>query len=536
VPSALTDRRVVAGSAAEVAIIEVVAPDEEAIIEFARDIADRVPRALGVVVPSIPGVGSFAWQILKSLGKSNDLRGRWTPANALLELAAAWLTASDVDHVVLLHGAWLRPSDIGPIIGFLRMTTTTVFLIVHPTHKGSVNSPFGDWHSEVWSWESFREWAAARTDLAVVESEAVAAEVSLAPVGLARPVHTLAATTPKEDAVRAAFYSTRPSIRSINSPWAMARTVRKLLAQIDPEIAPDTLAGLAAALGERGYELRVSQPLSSIAQSGRRELRWSDLRCFIDPRAAAVIALFSLGLGTKDCARLSMADVAQDATSVTTRRRRIKIPAQARPAFRAQRLLRSWSGAGMADPFLTEQTRGLTPHQIKDLLDKSLRTLRFELDARSFDDCIWPSQRWLLAHGLAVHRTRAADEIERADALYGRSPERLCRHGLPNWVAVNGNSLSHSQHLCRSQEPAEVRPLPGYRIDVIETSDGVQRWAVTCLTQPAGQLWSVATPYGVVWLQSMEPILPAIDEVVKAVLRAQLAKHATPGPKARHIA
>jgi hypothetical protein len=34
----------------------------------------------------------------------------------------------------------------------------------------------------------------------------------------------------------------------------------------------------------------------------------------------------------------------------------------------------------------------------------------------------------------------------------------------------------------------------------------------------------------------MEPILPSIDEVEKAVLQTQLAKHAKGGPQARDIA
>jgi hypothetical protein len=454
----------------------------------------------------------------------------------LLEVAAAWLSASEVDHVALLHAAWLRPSDIGSVIGIFRMTGTTVFLFVHPNLKGNLNSPFSDWHSEVWSWESFRDWVKARTDDAAVGRLAAEGAISLGAVGLARPTRTLTATTPQDDRVRSAFYNTRPSVRSVKSPWAMARTVRKVLSSLDPALTPDTLSGLAASLSERGYELTTTSSVMSSPQSDRPRLRWSDLRSFIDPRAAIVIAFFSLGLGAKDCARLSIGDVAEDASSVATRRNHIEIPPQARPALRAQRLLRTWAGGGLLDPFLAEHGRGLTPHQIKDLLDKSLRTLGFDLDIRSFDDRLWPSQRWLLGHGLAVHRTRDADAIERADALYGRSPERLCRHGLPNWVEVNGNSLSHSQHLCRSQEPAEVRSHPGYSLHAVETSVDVQRWAVTRYGEPAGQLWSVASPYGLVWLQSMEPILPAIDDVEKAVLQTQLAKHSKAGPQARDIA
>jgi hypothetical protein len=249
------------------------------------------------------------------------------------------------------------------------------------------------------------------------------------------------------------------------------------------------------------------------------------LRKFIDPQEAALITLFALGLGAKDCARLTIGDVDATGGSVATNRAAIAIPEPARACLRAQRLMRQWAGGANSDPSLAEHGRGLTHRQIKTHLGNALQQLGFELNIASFDDRIWPSQRWLFERGLAVHRTHAADKIERADALYGRAPKPRCRHRLPNWIAVGERQLTHSHRLCASIEPTDARPPQGgYVVHAVEATEQVQLWAVSEYGQPAGHLWSVETECGLVWLQSMEPQLPPMDGIETALRQMQSGK------------
>lgn len=96
-------------------------------------------------------------------------------------------------------------------------------------------------------------------------------------------------------------------------------------------------------------------------------------------------------------------------------------------------------------------------------------------------------------------------------------PERRrCRHGLTDGVTIAGTAVSHSQHLCRSVDPSEIR-RGDYRPVEAGTADGATEDAIEHVGEPAGTAWRVATDLGVVWLQSLAPSPPSLTEVATAL-------------------
>jgi hypothetical protein len=102
---------------------------------------------------------------------------------------------------------------------------------------------------------------------------------------------------------------------------------------------------------------------------------------------------------------------------------------------------------------------------------------------------------------------------------------RRCRHGLPDTVAVEGVSLSHSQRLClapgpASEVPAEVRPSSaGYAVRTTRRSPLGTVVAVSRFGEPAGELVALETPSGQVWLQVGTGTAPSL-EAIAAEIRA----------------
>jgi hypothetical protein len=276
---------------------------------------------------------------------------------------------------------------------------------------------------------------------------------------------------------------------------------------------PEVTEGLSAALDAPGYVLLADESARDGGDGGTG-VTWRDLRRVPDTAAAAALALLAIGHDERSAARMDARDIDRNARCTPLRGGQRAVDAAARPFLIAQRLV-----VGGAGPLLSSPRGDVVPAMVRRMAGEALTELGIKMQPWDTER-LRPTHRCLLQRGLMVRRSRPARNLEQQPRV--SSGPRLCRHGLPGWIEVHGGGVSHSQRLCAAASVEEARPTTeGYEAIQLDSTRTTQRYAIYRDGDPAGELWSVATPRSVVWVQTLQqPVMPA-KAVMSGVLSAQ---------------
>jgi len=474
-------------------LIEVRAPDTTDIYDAAYGVA--VPDG-GVITLSVAPVPQRLGQILRPALEALDAVPLARSASGTAqeaENALARLRAHGVHTLILLNARWVPSALRAGLAAAATMAGLRLFVLHHP-HDDPF-SPFVDWTSETWEWTRFTSWAARQ--LSVWEASAQAPEQSqralLPALGLHNPV-AVPARTPRSAPSRRAYADLQRLLRHRSEPAAVLAHVRHVVQAADGDMQPAILEGLTAALDEAGYALLDDgRPRDSSGLTTSME--WRDLRGVADAAGAAAVTLLALGHDERSAARLSGADIEPDGSLMPLRGRRTFVDPAARSFLLAQRLL-----VAPGAPLLSSPRGEVVPATVRRMAADALSELGVDMGVW-LTSRLRPSQRWLVERGLMLRQLPTVRWLVQQPRSV--SGERLCRHGLPGWIAVGAAGVSHSRRLCAAESFEEARPsMKGYSVAAAETAADTRQYAVKRDGLPAGALWSIATPRSAVWVQS----------------------------------
>ena len=496
-------------------LVEVGAPDVRALYDEALGWSDPDLGLLTIIVPPIVDrLSNLLGPTIELIGGAGLVRASSGEAQAV-ENAIARLRAHGVHTLVILHGHWLPKPVLDDLVAAAALADLALFVVGHPEDGEDGVAP--DWRTARWGWAELRAWVAGGlpTWRAFASTPERQQRVAFPPLGLRDPL-AITGRPPTNSMAEATFRSVRERLGIAPPVRYIASIVRQALRSQPPAALDGAREGVAAALAEAGYEL-----LQTGSTTSDRDRQWRDLRAIADTTTAATLTLAAIGLDEREAARLRTTDVSPAGDRVTVGSRTIEVPPAARPYLRAQAFVR----AGDPGALLFASGHSVGPLEVRGQVIEGLRRLGLTLDPRAVDGGISPSQRWLLARGLLVRRTRLADVPRQADER-DEVKTRRCRHGLPGWIAVAASSVSHSQHLCRSRDVEEARPPDaGYRTVAGQTRDGAARYKVMSGEGAAGTLWHLQTPLGELWVQSMGARTPRSGAVRAAVLLSQSGRN-----------
>lgn len=490
-------------------LIEVGAPDEQAMYDEALDWSDPDRGLITIIAPAIVRRPSDLLRpAIAAIGGVPLTRPASGEAQSN-ENAIARLRAHGLQTLILLESRWVPPRILN---AFAALVTLAGIDLIALSHPNDVSSPLAGARTGLWGLAELRRWLESNepTWQRAAGDERRHQRLLLPRLGLARP-RVLQARPSSDPVARRAYADVRRSLGVAPPLRRVATVVRHALDGARNDARAMASDGASAALAEIGYAL-----LEGDSPEVTQASTWRDLRRIPDTTTAAVVTLFALGLDDRSSARLRGTDV-EPRASIHTRRGAIVVPPAAGPFLDAQLTVRSCRDA----PFLVSGTHPLSLLELRRRAIEGISQLGLTLDDRALDAGLPPSQRWLLERGFLVTRTVAADSPrlpeERSEPAF-----RRCRHFLPGWLPLAGGGLTHSQMLCRAAEPDEVRPAAGgYRVMLVDRTDGVERFAILQNGQPAGSAWRVESALGIVWVQTMAPEPPALETVAEVVWATQ---------------
>jgi hypothetical protein len=368
----------------------------------------------------------LAEDILTALGVHSDASGAARDEGLDWLLAHAWLAAHQVRDLIIGHVEWLSPALITEVALLAAGTGSRLWLLTEPSLNDAQHETLTSWQPGSISW---RDFAAQFPDVALFTSAATADDAGTgAPV--AGPEHGFPTTLPAED-----FPTFRAACRRVLAPAQFAQ-VDALLAAKTARLArhldehPDATTPPAIAdylhqcyrnlptetelltatraaqivLFTRGWFLQVDTAglLATAADTPRPGARtphhWRRLGVYRQPHRGSICALAAADLDLTQMAGLTIADVAEDGSSITIDGRQRSVETGAQVYLRAQLPIRGATGATPGSPLLT-------------------RADGQPLAARAMADIINQART---DTGLAVTSRRVARERPRADRWFTR--------------------------------------------------------------------------------------------------------------------
>jgi len=507
-------------------VIKVSAPDHRSVIVAAGRATDlRAGIVAAQVPPEMKRLGPIFRALLRPIGWSAmDPADRIVDARSVT-VGIARLLAAGIREVVLAQSGWVHDRLVPGLVGSLEHAGITLIVIAHSTWTQTAYHRFDPWLTAEWDWSTFQRWLDGRRAARMGTAHPFLETTARPQRGIPGPARRLELRSVGADVPGEVLDELRTGLTAAATRAEAAAVVASALGRWKDGLDA-FLPAAVAALDDRGLRL-----VAAAARSLPSASAWRDLRGVPDSTAAAALALSSLGLSADEMIRLRIDSVSLDARAVATGDRTLVVPDAARPFVLAQCYMRAAESGWGHKPLLTvEGGHGCDRRSAQRMVVAAEAHLGWHLDARSLDD-LGDGDRCLRAFGLAVEgEPCAVYELETLDPL----EERRCRHGLPWAVSTDGHVLSHSQLMCRAGAVEDTRRwAAGYHFTPIANTTAACAWAVSQAGHAAGTVWSVASPLGEIWLQSMEANLPSIERVATVVRDVQRRRSFASGHRRR---
>lgn len=486
--------------------------DEEA-VRWANGLSDPASGQLVLVVPpATESLGFLAGEILGLLGKPAAENPQTSGGAETTELAFVWLRAHRIDRIVLLHADWLKDGLANELCAFAALAS--VDLVCAIEESGTADA-FQAWAGKQISWLDFvadEERQAAQRE--ILAAEPGRHQLDLLPTsGWLKELRRVEGKAGSREAALVYYeMAWRLERHGVTEREVVSSVVGLLRDRLGGAPADAELAAVAAALAQAGWALwsdRGSGPAEPPASAA-----WKVLRDAWYPFLPAIVTLIAARLTPVSIGRLLVRDVAEDGSFVSVDGDVREIPPGGRVYLVAQRLL-----AGEPDvPFVAHHGRRPSPRFIATAASATFAGAGLRVETKKLEGPRSADLRWLAEHGFGLRKAAVTGEPIRKD--------RLCAHGLPGCLEIDGVLVGHSQHLCLGPNPEgrpeRVRPKSyGYSLVEIERTPLGRRIAVSRHGEPAGELVGLTTASGPIWVEVCGPHqLPAIESI-RAAFRAE---------------
>lgn len=382
------------------------------------------------VPPGNPKVGEVLRDVLFSLGKSPHVTGGARTDDGELAIPVAWLLARHTREIILIDAPQLPWSVAQQLIEFASGVGARLWLIAHHNRTEVHDDLADDWDAACIDLDEFdRIWH--RPDKPTVRraipgqelrrsrlpgSSALSFRADCRRTLSPRRFEQLDAIYRSQLAAARSHFTDQAREGRLNHE-AVAAYLRRVLRAIRPvdDLVVATRAIEAAAI-PAGYCIDVEVPvLINAAERNPRPGRYTladaaALDVYGRPQTTAVCALAMCEVPPNTIAQLTLADVADDGSCVTTPDGPADIPADVRPLLLAQLLARRIDGGTDRDLLLT--TAAGRPVRL-NWISRTVKIAELETGVRlarqRYDRKRLTVFEWLTVHGLAVRSLQSGE-------------------------------------------------------------------------------------------------------------------------------
>lgn len=390
-------------------------------------------RLVVAIRPGTSTLHQLGADLLDALGKRIDVSARSTTANETWFRAYSWMIGEQIEHVIVCRAHLLAPLRTQRLLEAATVADATLWLLIHrPSLNRGQRDLARDWDLPEISLREFRRrWHDPPGDAPHAISPAPFPDVpdDEAPSFLSscRELLGPAEFDRVSQSYRHAQQRTAAWLREHDSPDDDTRQSafeRWMHEQISgcadlPEVVTVARAIQAAALWD-GLWIKVNKDKLAGAFTHTRLARLDDaavtaIRRYSHPRyAASAVCSLASELPASAIAAMNIADIADDARTVTLAGRSYAVPPDARGALRAQRALRLLEGAQAMDPLFVSEKRLVSGRQGRQFgrttahaIQQSLQRMAVENGLSlvvAEDRAHHQASRSLRRHGITVHR------------------------------------------------------------------------------------------------------------------------------------
>lgn len=347
----------------------------EADTAFARWIgALNDPDRGRLTLSARPGIRHSGWlarDVLAALGKRFTVAASGRSADGDWQLIPVWLAAHRIDDLVVFGINQLPPAVADDLIAYTRSLGLRLWLIADGELPQRLTDTLAGWPIQTHTPSALTDSFPHTPSLAEEEDDGWSERLEQQLPAADFPVFRAECRRLLDDRqfavvdqrYRDAHTRTQRRLAELErlEAGALARLARELLDEcVTTTEMTVALRALQAASFCAGYLVQVDLP--SLLATGERiptrahrsHRTWKRLRCYRQPRPGAACALAAARLGLDQMTRLQLADLDEDATSVTVDGHPRRVERGADVLLRAQQLQRHAEGATDTDLLFTD--------------------------------------------------------------------------------------------------------------------------------------------------------------------------------------
>lgn len=389
----------------------------------ARRLADCNAPDRGIVVitirPDTRRIGWIARDVLTAVGVRHDVSGRVRSDSDDYQLAATWLDAHDVTDLIVV-GIEMLPAELLPeLIDLTTLAGSALWLVADHRLPATTTELLTDWPTATLGPVPFASrWLSPTTEpepepanAPLPDDSGLPAAVPYADVAVFRASCRQLLEADEFAAVDERYLAAFDAADSaLGAEADLCEVVRDaVLACRSCVETTVTVRAVQAAAFRRGTYLKIDLPTLLAhddhvrAAAAGDPASWRSLRAYRHPHRQSICALTLLGASPTQLQATSVADLADDTTTLTINGRELPIPCAARPVLRALKTTRMAVAAADDEPLVADLAGSpVSERAMANVIGRVPAELGFRLDVGQIHRTPPAAHVWANRRGIRI--------------------------------------------------------------------------------------------------------------------------------------